>query len=191
MLKKDPATTVTVTVGRDLSATESSIQTLVDAYNDLLAFKNQQVASAVGGNAGSIGRDALLRGLQNQLATELNAQRAVGGTYERLAEVGIGFTQTGELTFDQAVFDTAAQGGVADLEKLFGGGNGQDGAFQALSNTIERYTEAGGLIPDVQSRLSSRPPRSRPESATSRHGSRSDGCRSSRSSPQPTSRSRD
>lgn len=153
LLKKDPATTVTIGVSQDLQTTKDRITTFVNAYNDLVGFFDTQVQAAAAGNQSSLGRDSLLRGLRTTLTTTLNAQYAVGGNYDVLAEVGIEFQQDGTLSFDTTAFDEAVKTGTSDVQKLFVGSGGTDGAFTVLASMITDYTESGGLIPDAQSRL--------------------------------------
>lgn len=153
LIKKDPATTVTVGVSQDLEDTKSRITSFVDAYNDLQGFFDSQVQSAIGGNQGSIGRDGLVRALRVSLASTLSAQYAVGGAYGALGEVGIGFEVDGTLSFDASLFDEAVENGTTDVQKLFVGSGGTDGAFTLLASSVEEYTQSGGLIPDAQTRL--------------------------------------
>jgi flagellar hook-associated protein 2 len=153
LLKKDPATTVTVTIGSDLESTKGYIQSLVTAYNELVNFAKQQTSAASRGETTSIGRDPLLRGLESTLSSVLSAEYEVGGTFTSLSEVGLGFSVTGELTFDSAVFDAAATTSTSNISALFTGGGGVTGAFAALQDSIKDYTDAGGLIPDLKERL--------------------------------------
>ena len=153
LIKKDPATTVTVGVSQDVEDTKSRITSFVDAYNDLLGFFNSQAQSAIGGDQASIGRDGLVRALRVSLASTLSAQYAVGGSYSALGEVGIGFEVDGTLSFDASLFDAAVESGTTDVQKLFVGSGGTDGVFKTLASSVEEYTQSGGLIPDAQTRL--------------------------------------
>ena len=153
LLKKDPATTVTVTVGRDDEATKTLIDTFISEYNELTAYLDFQFTASATGDDTAIGGDSLLRGLRNGLRAALTGAYDVGGTYRYLAEVGIGSNATGELTFDKALFDTALKDAFADVQKLFLGDGTTDGAFVDLKELIESYTQSGGLLPDIQQRL--------------------------------------
>ena len=106
LLQKDPAKTVVVTVGRDDEDLVSRIDTFIASYNDLVKFADAQAAASASGTAGALGRDTVLRGLRQALrGTLLGAHGS--GVYTRLAEIGIGFTRTGELTLNRAALTEA------------------------------------------------------------------------------------
>lgn len=153
LIKKDPLTTITVGINQDTEATKTLVTTFIDSYNSLVDYFDSEIQSAAAGNSGSIGRDGLLRSLRTTLTSTLASQYAVGGSFETLAEVGIGFEQDGRLSFDATAYDDAIESGTTDVEKLFVGSGGTDGVFTVLASTVKSYTESGGLIPDAQARL--------------------------------------
>ena len=153
LLKKDPAAIVNLTVEADQQAAKDQVKAFVTAFNDLMAFAKDQSQLASAGRADNIGRDALLRGLRTEMRMALNGAYATGGTYSYLSQVGIGFNRTGELTFDEAAFDTATANGNGEVLKLFAGNGAVTGAFSALGARITQYTDAGGLLPDARERL--------------------------------------
>ena len=136
LLKKDPATTVTLSVTEDLSAGKQQIKDFVSAFNDLLSFAADQSSAALKGQTDNIGRDALLRGLRSQLRSNLSSQYATGGKFSYLSQVGLGFDRSGKLTFDENVYDEAVKGGTDAVQKLFTGGGGVTGAFATLKSSI-------------------------------------------------------
>jgi flagellar hook-associated protein 2 len=153
VMKKDTSSgssPVTVTVGRDLSAGQSRIDTFVSAFNDLADFVDSQSTAAVKGDTSSIARDGLLRGLQTSLRTALTRSYGTGGQFKSAAEIGLGFTRTGKLTLDASVFTTATDASVADVQKLL---SGSTGMFASLAASVHTYTQAGGLIPDATKRI--------------------------------------
>jgi flagellar hook-associated protein 2 len=153
LLTKDAATTVTLTVTRDDSEVKGLVDGFVDVYNELSDYLDQQFALAADGSATAIGRDGLLRGLRTALRQTITESYSVGGTYSYLAEVGIGSNAAGELTFDKTMFDDALETSLADVESLFLGAGGTDGAFVTLEALVQTYTETNGLLPAVQERL--------------------------------------
>jgi flagellar hook-associated protein 2 len=155
LLQKDPAATVTLSVTQDLSSTKTQVKSFVSAFNDLTTFANSQSSAASKGETGTIGRDALLRGLRGQLRSDLNGAHVTGSKYTYLSQIGLGFDRTGTLTFDEAKFDEAMKSGVADVQKLFAGTTSADGAFTVLQSRMSKYTEAGGLVPDAKNRVDS------------------------------------
>jgi flagellar hook-associated protein 2 len=148
----DPNKTVTVTVARDASAAKERVEKLVTAYNDLTTFINEQRTAAGNGQA-SIARDPLVQQLRNALRGALLGEYQNGGTHTRLAEVGIGFDQTGKIVLDETRFE-AAMANPTNVRLLFSGDSGTEGAFGALGALIKGYTQSGGLVADVRQRLS-------------------------------------
>ena len=153
LLKKDPAATVNVSVTANQQAAVDQVKSFVAAFNDILTFAKDQAAAASKGETNNIGRDALLRGLRNELRGELNREYATGGTYTYLSQVGVGFDRSGKLTFDEKKFAEATKNGNGEVMKLFAGANGVDGAFIRLQSLVTGYTEAGGLVPDAKTRI--------------------------------------
>lgn len=153
LLKKDATKTVTVTVARDLAATEGLVDAFVTAYNDIVQFADDQAKNARNGTAGAIGRDGLLRGLRTRMRDLINVEYGVGGSLSRLAEVGVEFTSTGKLQFDKNKFREKATASLADVEKLFLGSGSVQGAFSAVVDAVDDYTGAGGLVAAARDRI--------------------------------------
>ena len=153
LLKADPSTTVTLSVSRDNSAIKTLVDNFVTAYNDLTDYLDAQFAASAEGNSTAIGRDGLVRGLRNSLRQTVSQAYSVGGAFSYLAEVGLGANAAGDLTLDASLFDAALQDSRTDLEGLFAGGGGTDGAFTTIETLIAGYTDAGGSLPNVQDRL--------------------------------------
>jgi flagellar hook-associated protein 2 len=155
LLQKSPTTTVTATVDQDLDGTKTKIENFVKAYNGVMTFISQESARGRTGDARAIGKDGTVRGVSTMLLEKLNAQYSVGGAFSYAAAAGIGFTSDGELEFDAGVFDSAAKTNLADLKKLFVGGNGVDGLFVTLKSAIGDFVETGGIIATTKETLES------------------------------------
>ena len=153
LLKADPATTVTLSVARDNQEIKTLVDNFTTAYNDLTNYLDAQFTASGEGSDTAIGRDGLVRGLRNSMRQTLSQAYSVGGAFSYLAEVGIGADAAGDLTLDATLFDAALQDSRTDLESLFAGGGGAAGAFGTIETLIETYTDAGGLLPNVQDRL--------------------------------------
>ena len=153
LLKKDPTATVNVSVTANQQAAVDQVKSFVSSFNDILTFAKDQSAAASKGETNNIGRDALLRGLRNELRGEMNREYATGGTYTYLSQVGLGFDRSGKLTLDEKKFAEATKNGNGEVMKLFAGANGVDGAFTKLQALVTGYTEAGGLVPDAKTRI--------------------------------------
>ena len=122
--QKDAAKTVTATVNQDTTAGKELVATFVTAYNDLATFVQGQRSAANNNDTGSLGHDSALRTVDSALRQTIGGLNTADSTFQYLATVGIGFTRTGQLTFDGAEFDTAAvsTNGVTHLQNLFSGG---------------------------------------------------------------------
>lgn len=152
--KKDPATTATVDVSRDASASKNKIKAFISAFNDIMTFSKDQVSAATAGKA-SIGRDPLLRSLREQLRSTVQGDYASGSSFSKLGMVGIGFDMTGKMILDEKVFDTSIAASPAEVQGLFSGSGGVSGAFSALKTLTTSYTQAGGLVASAKDRITS------------------------------------
>ena len=123
------------------------------AYNEVVSFIDDQQLAAKEKNPASIGRDPLVRDLRSQLARVLNTERTVPGVFTAISQVGLGFTRTGQLEFNEAAFDAALDRDATGVQNLFRGSGAVTGAFSDLSTTIAAYTSAGGFLPAAQTRL--------------------------------------
>ena len=148
-----PTNPIVITITADRNSVKELVRKVRLAYNEVVAFIDDQQLAVREKNPSAIGGDPLVRNLRSQLARVLNTDRAVGGTFSAIAEVGLGFSRTGQLEFNEAEFDAAVERDSAGVQALFRGAGGVDGAFSALSTTISTYTSAGGLLPTAQLRL--------------------------------------
>lgn len=153
LVKTAPANPIVITITADRNSVKELVRKVRLAYNEVVSFIDDQQLAVREKNPSAIGGDPLVRNLRSQLARVLNTDRAVGGTFSAIAEVGLGFSRTGQLEFNEAEFDAAVERDSAGVQALFSGSGGVAGAFSALSTTISTYTSAGGLLPTAQLRL--------------------------------------
>lgn len=153
VLRKDAATSVTVSLAHSNEPVKAAVQKFVTAYNDVVSYIGSQQTSSNNGNADAISRDPLVRGLRSSLAQTLTSVVGTGSTFQSLAEVGFTFARNGQLEFDSAAFETALTTNEDEVRGLFYGTDGTDGAFGKLSAVVDTYTTSGGLLPNAQERL--------------------------------------
>lgn len=153
LLKRDPASTATITVGDDMEGVKDDVKKVVDSFNDLIKFAEEQNLAASKGEGSSIARDPLLRGLRSTLRDRLAADYVAGGDYTSLASVGLGFDRTGRLTFNQSMFDDAVEAARDDVAGLFSANGTDKGVFRELKTAIALYTDADGLLKTTGERL--------------------------------------
>ena len=151
LLQKDPAKTVAVAISRDDESLVTQVEGFVSAYNDLVQFAKSQRTSGEQGNSGTIERNALLRNLHSTLRDALTGQHG-SGAYTYLAEVGIAFSRTGELTVDRAALTEAIQANRSAVQQMFS--DESSGAFTQVSAVMADYTKSGGLVPGARTRVS-------------------------------------
>ena len=137
----------TITVAPDYSGVQTALNSLVSQYNSLQQFVTQQTAN---------GQPLIWRS-RYPPADEGHPQRnhgrelrSNGGQYTYLAEVGLQFDQSGNLTLDQNSLSTALNSNPQDLEKLFGGSSGTNGAMNGLLANIDNDDATAGLILSTQ-----------------------------------------
>ena len=151
LLAKDPARTIVVGVSRNDTDLGDRVEAFVGAYNDLLKFATDQAKAASTGSTGTLGRDALLRTLRSQLRDTLAGSHG-NAAFKNLAEVGIGFSQTGELTLDRDALNSALTANPTAVTSLFS--NTTTGAFQSVNGLVDSYITSGGFVPSARTRVS-------------------------------------
>lgn len=147
--RQDADKVISVDVAPDATALGDKVEAFVAAYNNLVKFADAQRLSAGGGDAGSIGRDPILRSLRNGLRTELLAAHG-SEIVTKLAEVGIEFTSTGTLQLNQTRFDEAISTDGDSVRALFAG---TGGVFPAVEALLDDYSQSTGVISSVKDRL--------------------------------------
>lgn len=141
---------VTVDVTTDTSAIKDRVNKFVTAYNDLVKFTKDQMATT---GESSIGRDPLLRELRNGLRSTLTSAYVNSGPLRHLSEVGIELQQDGRLSLNQSRFDAAMANGAADVNAVL---SGTGGAFSAITALVEQYTKSGGLLTQARQGVTDR-----------------------------------
>lgn len=116
-----------VTVGRDSDAMAAKVQAVVDAYNAIVDYFDENIG---------IDADAAIQGDQTIRTIQRRLQEVLGAGYGNteiagLNSVGLGTAQDGHLEFDAAVFGTAAGAGFDALVDVLTGSSGLFGAMYA------------------------------------------------------------
>ena len=150
LVSEAPAQTVSVSVARDDESLSSRIEALIAAFNEVTAFAKDQRTQAGKGTAGTLGHDAMLRSLHGTLRSILGGLGG-NGTFNRLSQIGIEFSRTGELTFNKASLTSALQQDATSVYAVLG--DSQTGVLTSLNETITEYTRSGGLVPGARTRL--------------------------------------
>jgi flagellar hook-associated protein 2 len=149
VLRKQPETTVSVSVTETNDTTSALVQDFVTAYNALMTWGQQQNSTTDGG----ITRDPLFRSMKNELRTVLTGIYDAGGALQSLGQAGIEFDRTGKLTINQTLLTKALTDSPDSLRGLFMGDGTNTGVFETLTDTIERYTGSGALLSSTKNRI--------------------------------------
>jgi len=105
--------TSAVTVARDTSGITKSLGALVNAYNSV----NAAIAGPTAKGAVLQGDSGVL-GLQRQVVSLLGGLLNIGGTYNRLSDLGISFQKDGKLAFDSTKLSAAISNNTAGVAAL-------------------------------------------------------------------------
>ena len=147
--RTDPDNVISVDVAPDTTSLGEKVEAFIAAYNNMVKFADAQRTSAASGDAGSIGRDPILRSLRTGLRTELLGAHGAE-VVTKLAEVGVEFTQTGTLQLNQARFDDAVETDGDAVRALFAG---TGGVFPAVESLLDEYAASTGVLSSVKDRL--------------------------------------
>jgi flagellar hook-associated protein 2 len=122
-------------VDYDKGATQSKLQSLLDAYNDVVRTIDGQTKGTKSADGkvstGAFSGDAVPRVLRSALASSIAS--TVAGTFTRLAEVGVTTQKDGTLTLDSAKFQKALTDNPVAVSTLLAGTGTKDGIADLLS----------------------------------------------------------
>jgi flagellar hook-associated protein 2 len=88
-----------------------------------------------------------VRSLRASLRSVVMGAQAGGGSFARLAEVGVSFNSSGKIVIDQQRLTAALARSSADVATLFAD------RFGAVDSLVSDYTQAGGLVSDARKRI--------------------------------------
>jgi flagellar hook-associated protein 2 len=143
-LKSTSTDPVTVTLARDSEAVQKKLQTVVDAYNDLLSFSKEETAyadsddedSTDGDLAGDSTVTSIVSQIRNQIKSVFNLS-GTSGSYSTLTMFGLKTdTSTGEFSIDSTMFTKGFNTHYNDLLNIFV----TSGTSQNTSITLGRKT---------------------------------------------------
>jgi flagellar hook-associated protein 2 len=141
-LSQQTTAAVEVSVAPDTAAIQKSIETFVNAFNDVANYIRDQTRynpdTKVGG---TLQGDRLVGSLQSQLRAIVNQGSEASGTFERLSDIGISFTSTGTLSINSGKL-TDALGNLPELRKVLAA----DGTDTATSGFIDRFKDFASAV---------------------------------------------
>jgi len=130
----EPGTGIDVTIDRDVKGAVDSVQKLVDTYNEIRKFFDEQRAPDA-----PLYADSLLRGVVSTFQDALRTDVSSNATYNKLTIAGVTLDRNGILTFNQDTFRTALADKPSEIEALFG----FSGVGQAFVTAADKATQFG------------------------------------------------
>lgn len=120
--RADPATTVTVNVGRDYETVKEEISGFVDAYNDLMDAINTQLTYDVANQkpGGPLYGDSTLRTVKSSLTNIiLTRVSGVDPNFSTIGLIGIHLDKYGKLSIDDDELQGYLETNFNDVQSLF------------------------------------------------------------------------
>ena len=125
-------------VSRDVDSVTESVQTFVDAFNEL-----RTTMKGMYGDSAAL--DATLRGIESQVRNIFNTPPAgLNGSFSYLAEAGVSFLRDGSLSLDSADLESAISSDFAGLADMFA--NNDQGYLFRLDGVIDEFVRFDGQL---------------------------------------------
>lgn len=142
-----------VRITEDNSNIEKSLEGFVSAYNNLVDL-NTNFGQVGDGNSGVMVGDSLLRGVMTKIRNEFTASFDFGSNDSMsLSELGVRSDQYGKMSIDSEDLNEFINNNVDNVQQLLVGTDSKPGFAATLTNILDFYTQADGVI---QSRIDSK-----------------------------------
>lgn len=121
LLKTNTDSTTTLSIAHDTAGVEESIQSFVNAFNDLGAtITGLSNFNTTTNQASILTGDSTVRSVQSKLRSVLNAPlTTAGGGFSTLSDIGITFNKNGALQLDTAKLSSSMADTTKDISTLF------------------------------------------------------------------------
>lgn len=145
LLKEDTGNVHDLTIATDTAAIKNNIELFVSNYNSTISYMNSVTAfDADTGAVGILLGDSTIRGLSNQIRTQINQTvTGISSAYTTLVDLGITSTNDGTLEIDSTKLDNALSTNLDDVAELF---SSTDGIATRLESTLIQYTQTDGIL---------------------------------------------
>ncbi len=131
----EPGTTTDLAIERDEGGAVDATRKLVDAYNEIRKFFDEQRQPDA-----PLYADSNLRGIISSFTSALRTEVTGNPAYGRAVNVGLILDREGRLTFSEDTFRKAFADKPTEVEALFGLA-GLGGAFVVATDSASRYGE--------------------------------------------------
>lgn len=137
-LKAETTSAASLTMARDNEAVAESVQTFVDAYNEL----RSTITSLRGKELKS---DSTLRSVEAQIQAIFNTPPdGLGGSYSHLSQIGASIQKDGTMKLDESMLDDAIATDFDSLAELFA--NDDQGYMYRLDAAVTGLLQSDGLL---------------------------------------------
>lgn len=141
---------VQLDVSRDIDSVKASVQSFVDAFNEL-----KKTFDSLSGEGNDLEADSTLRSIENQIQRVFNtAPGGLNGSFTYLSEIGVSFQRDGTIALDSADLESAIASDFSGLAELFAHDN--QGYLFRVDALIDGFVQADGLIDIREDGLNSR-----------------------------------
>ncbi|MFH0809190.1 MAG: flagellar filament capping protein FliD [Pseudomonadota bacterium] len=122
LLRMETGTTVNLTVARDYAAIKASVQGVVDKYNAMLDFANQQFTfNEDAGTSGPLSGDFTLRDVKDRLQTILTQQiSGLPSGWNAFSLIGVESDSNGILAINSTLFNDMARSDFNAFRRVMG-----------------------------------------------------------------------
>jgi flagellar hook-associated protein 2 len=146
---------VTITVSRELTTLTTALKGMVDDFNSAMDRVRQAGAyNATKEELGVLQGEGTLYTIQSRLFRMFTGAMGTGGTFKRLADLGIKTESGNRLQFDEEKFRRAYETDPEGVERFFT--EASVGVSSQLKDEIEKITSTDGLIPQRTGALQNR-----------------------------------
>ncbi len=120
----------TVTVAPDSSGASNALSSLATAYNAAVAELNNNHGTAGGALTGQ----SIIMELEQSLQS-IVSYTGGSGSVQSLADLGLTFSESGQLTFDQSTFESISESDPQDVQNFLGSSTG-GGFLESATNLL-------------------------------------------------------
>jgi flagellar hook-associated protein 2 len=148
MATTEVASTVTVSVSRDMGSIKSDVKTLVSAYNDIVKFINERTTYNTETKEGGIFfADGTPKAVISRLRQALSDEVAGTTGYTSVAQVGFKTERDGTITLDESALDKSLTEDYLSVKNLFITQTNSSGIAQRLFDAVDGLddVESGSL----------------------------------------------
>src|SRR5262249_19696494 len=130
-LKGTTTGSVNIAMQTDRSQLSDALQNFASSYNTL----STQLIGQIGPSAGALSGDSLIRDISSDMQQLATYWDSSGSRIRSLSDLGIEFETTGQITFNQDIFDNLTDAQISDAFKFIGS------AKSGLANLASNFTQ--------------------------------------------------